>query len=104
MLKELKIIYGEEKQGKRFKNKFKPISKKRFRLKRPQKHQRFYRKNKKYRKNPILPAHKAKHSFKQALKNSHEAFQSMASFSNNELKRAQRKKRQSDEEEEKERY
>ena len=104
LLKELRIIYEEEKQGKRFKNKFKPISKKRFKLKRPQKHQRFYRKNKKYRKNPILPAHKAKHSFKQALKNSHEAFQSMASFSNNELKRAQRKKRQSDEEEEKERY
>ena len=33
LLKELRIIYEEEKQGKRFKNKFKPISKKRFKLK-----------------------------------------------------------------------
>jgi hypothetical protein len=32
LLKELRIIYEEEKQGKRFKNKFKPISKKRFKL------------------------------------------------------------------------
>ena len=60
----------------------------------------FIEKTRNIGRTPILPAHKAKHSFKQALKNSHEAFQSMASFSNNELKRAQRK-RQSDEEEEK---
>jgi hypothetical protein len=100
LLKELKKIYGEEESEKRFKNKIKQFSKKNFKLKRPQQHRRFYRKNRKYIKKRLLPRFKTKRSFKKALKNGHEAFQRMTSLNNNELKRAQQKKRQSDEEEE----
>lgn len=103
LLKELKTIYGEEKSEKFFQKKIKQFSKQKIKLKRPQKHRRFYRKNKKYIKKRLLPRFKTKRSFKKALQNGHEAFQSMTSLSNNELKRAQQKKRQSDEEEEMER-
>ncbi|MDN5424667.1 MAG: hypothetical protein L0G03_02195, partial [Lactococcus lactis] len=103
LLQELKKIYGEEESEKRFKNKIKQFSKKKFKLKRTQKHRQFYRKNKKYIKKRQLPGFKKKRSFKKVLKNGHEAFQNMMSLNNNELKRAERKKRQSDEEEEMER-
>lgn len=100
LLKELKKIYGEEESRNRFKNKIKQNSKKKFKLKRPQQHRRFYRKNKKYIKKHQLPVFKTKRSFKKVLENGHEAFQNMISLNNNELKRAQQKKRQSDDEEE----
>ncbi|MEY8514898.1 relaxase MobL [Lactococcus taiwanensis] len=96
-LKEMYGVYGKEKKERR-------DSSKKLRLCRPVLHQKFHRRNKKRKKKRLLRSNLVKNSsdapLRKVLQNSHEFFQRLIFISNDELKRAQQRKRQSDREEE----